>query len=159
MTCCMNNACSVLQEYVALCMQALLKSWSCYMAIYIYMHIYELSQMLHVRAQVYQTPSTVWFQYEKQRDMVCGCPIGARTAFLWASSTRGVHAETRFVCSIVLAMSEVHVVCFGFFVSTFQLWQYKIAGLAVTFRSLCAMDIIYLLLVFVTSPTAKGIDV
>lgn len=70
-------------------------------------------------------------------------------AFLWAPST-GVFTQGLNSCA-----GNEQSACALLFVSTFLLLQYKIASLAVTFRS---MVIIYLLLVFVTLPTAKGID-
>lgn len=115
---------------------------------------YELSQMLHVCAQVNQIPSTMISVWKAK-----GC--GMRLSDWREDSLSESFQHKRDSLHAFRSVSNEQGPCglVQLFVSTFQLRQYTIARLAVTSGSLCATDIIYLLLVFVTSPTAKGIDV
>lgn len=119
---------------------------------------HELSQMLHVRAQVNQIPSTMISVWKAKG---CGMRLSDSSEDSLSVSFQHKRCSHRDSLHAFRSVSNEQGPCglVRLFVSTFQLRQHTIARLAVTSGSLCATDIIYLLLVFVTSPTAKGIDV
>lgn len=72
MTCCMNNACYLLCEYVALYMQALIEAWSGYTAICTRVYTQAVTD---ASCPCSSKPDTQHndFDVKKRRDLVCGC--------------------------------------------------------------------------------------
>lgn len=96
------------------------------------------------------------FWCEKRRDLVCGCGPQLQQPFCELPASE---VFTQRPC-VPLYEQGARSMWFGLdFLKCFSITAVQESQTHSDFRFLCPIDRIYLLLVFVTSPTAKGIDV
>lgn len=155
LTCCMNNACSLLCEHVALYMQALIEAWSGYTAICTRVYTQAVTD---ASCPCSSKPDTQHNDFGVKREGIWydGCRPQLQQPFCELPASE---VFTQRPC-VPLYEQGARSMWFGLdFLKCFSITAVQESQTHSDFRFLCPIDRIYLLLVFVTSPTAKGIDV